>query len=257
MSSTRTLGMPKFIDFETIGACNRVCPTCIRNSHPDKAEISSWFSGSLLSVDVIRKALDECSAGGFRGGVCLSHYNEPLMDERIAEIAKLAKSYDRFHPIFLNTNGDFITPELAESLDGVLDNIIVSLYMEKSKRVERAEWISSLFKKTRVDACIMSDHIATHYSPKFDVVALAEKHKDHACHETKIRVIINHRRQFLLCCDDVVGNFDLGYFPDITIGEYWLGERHTTIVRDLERFGGRNLYSHCRTCPRVGERVCE
>ena len=71
--------MFQYLDFETIGNCNRRCITCMRNSHPDREAISSWFSGDLLSMDVIKAALDECSVGGFRGGVCLSHYNEPLM----------------------------------------------------------------------------------------------------------------------------------------------------------------------------------
>ena len=243
--------MFQYLDFETIGNCNRRCVTCIRNSHPDRDAISSWFSGKLLSIDVIKAALDECSKGGFRGGVCLSHYNEPLMDERIADIAKLVKSYNQFYPIFLNTNGDFLTAELAKSLDGVLDHIIVSLYMDGDAKLKRAEHIVSLFKITRTDICLMSEHIATHFSPSFDVASLSEKHRGHPCHEPKMRVVINHRRQFLLCCDDVIGNFDLGAFPETSIGEYWLGEKHRRIVEDLERPGGRYLYNYCKECPRV------
>ena len=29
-----------YIDFETNSDCNRVCPTCIRNSHPNKKKIA-------------------------------------------------------------------------------------------------------------------------------------------------------------------------------------------------------------------------
>ena len=243
--------MFQYLDFETIGNCNRRCVTCIRNSHPDKTKTASWFSGDLLSMDVIKAALDECRNGGFTGGVCLSHYNEPLMDDRIADIAKLVKSYNQFSSIFLNTNGDFLSEELAKSLDGVLDHIIVSLYMDEPASVKRAAWITSLFKQTRPVIDVMGKHIATHFSPSFDVKALSEEYRGYPCHEPKTRVVINHRRQFLLCCDDVIGNFDLGRFPDITIGEYWLGKKHRRLVEDLERPGGRYLYDYCKVCPKT------
>ena len=240
----------KYIDFETIGSCNRVCPTCIRNSHPDRDEISSWFSERHLPVWVIKQALDQCVEMGFKGGVCLSHYNEPLMDRRLPEIAELVRSYGRFHPIFLNTNGDLLNTDLAKRLDGLLDHIIISLYTDKAKRQARASWMTSLFNSTRVDACVMTDHIPTHFSPKFNVEGLAEQHRGRICAEAKIRVVINHRRQYLLCCDDVVGNFDLGTFPEINIADYWYGEKHTKLVQNLEQKGGRLLHDYCASCPR-------
>jgi len=100
------------LDLETISTCNRVCPTCIRNSHPDREAVASFFTPNYLPMDVIHEAFEQSIKMGFRGSVILSHYNEPLMDERLPEIAKLAKSYP-FKSVFLNTNGDFITEELA------------------------------------------------------------------------------------------------------------------------------------------------
>jgi hypothetical protein len=173
------------------------------------------------------------------------------MDDRIAEIARLVKSYNQFHPIFLNTNGDFLEENLARSLDGVLDRILVSLYMSEPLKSQRAELLKSFFNKTDAQMITMSDHIATHFSPKFDVEALAKKHINHPCGEPRIRVIINHRRQFLLCCDDVIGNFDLGTFPETSIEEYWFGNKHMKIMNDLRYVGGRNNYSYCASCPRT------
>jgi hypothetical protein len=201
-------------------------------------------------MEVIKEALDQCKDMGFGGGVCLSHYNEPLMDDRIVEIAELVKSYNQFKPIFLNTNGDFLTEGLAQSLDGVLDRILVSLYMDEPKKSERARWVESLFQKTEAIPLTASAHIATHFSPKFDVKNLAELRRDYPCAESRIRVIINHRQQFLLCCDDVIGNFDLGTFPETSIETYWFGKKHAQIVKDLKERGGRRKYEYCSTCPR-------
>jgi MoaA/NifB/PqqE/SkfB family radical SAM enzyme len=212
--------------------------------------LQPWFEKNLLPTEIIEEALDEVAEMGFTSGVCLSHYNEPLMDERIVYIANMVKSYGLFKPIFLNTNGDFLTEELARALDGVLDRILVSLYMDEPKKSERARWIESIFHTTEAIPLTHSTHIATHFSPAFDVVSLAVNHRDNKCDEPKVRVVISHNRQFLLCCDDVVGNFDLGTFPETSIKDYWFGEKHTQIVRDLAERGGRRKHDYCASCPR-------
>ena len=240
----------KYIDFETISTCNRFCPTCLRNSHPNREELRTWFVPHLLSIDLIKDALKQCIELGFKGGVCLSHYNEPLMDERLPEIAELAKNYGQFSPVFLNSNGDFLTEQLAKDLDGKLDRIIISLYMKEPLKSERAEWIKTLFHKTHPDIITMSDHIPTHFSPKFPVEELARRYIDNPCREPTIRVIINHRRQFLLCCDDVIGNFDLGTFPETSIKDYWFGEKRQKLENDLAHNGGRRKHEYCSSCPR-------
>jgi len=201
-------------------------------------------------MEIIKDALDQTAKLGFTGGVHLSHYNEPLMDERIPEIAQLAQSYNQFKYIALNTNGDFITEELAKELDGKLDFMIISLYMKEPKKSERAKWLSGLFHTTDARIVTQSDHVATHFSPAFDMKSLIEKNINHDCPEPRMRVIINHRRQYLLCCDDVVGNFDLGTFPEISIKDYWFGEKHMSIMNNLKGTGGRLNYEYCKTCPR-------
>jgi hypothetical protein len=212
--------------------------------------LQPWFERNYLPIETIQMALDEVVEMGFTGGICLSHYNEPLMDERIVEIAQLAKSYGVFEPIFLNTNGDFLTEGFAQSLDGILDKMLISLYMPEPIKSKRAKWIKSLFHTTEAIPLIQSDHIATHYSPAFDVVRLAEEHINNKCHEPQIRVVINHQREYLLCCDDVVGNFDLGTFPEISIKDYWFGEKHQRIANDLKVNGGRRKHPYCASCPR-------
>ena len=140
-----------FMDFETIGSCNRTCPTCIRNSHPDRNALASWFEPNYLPEDLIYDAIEQALAMGYRGPVCLAHYNEPLMDERLPTIARKVRSYSELSTVHTNTNGDFITPELASELDGVLDYINVSLYMKGNMRSDRAAWIKTLFRETEVN----------------------------------------------------------------------------------------------------------
>ena len=215
------------LEIETSSVCNRTCETCIRNSHPDREAVSSWFKPGLLHLNVIKEALDQYAKLTDKGAVCLSHYNEPLMDKRIIKIAELVKSYKKFS-VALVTNGDLLTTPLANELDKVFDGITVSLYDGG-----RDKWVKGLFSKTFIK--IAGRHSQTHFSPGANRTAGCRLH----------RLIINHRRQFLLCCEDVVGNFDLGKFPDISLADFWFGEARKRILSN------RKAHPYCSICPRL------
>ena len=212
--------------------------------------MKSRFEDNFLPIDIIQLALEQYAEIQNAGGVCLSHFNEPLMDPRIVTIAELAKSFKRFDPIYLNTNGDYLTKELAASLDGVLDKIKISMYANKSKR--HYKLLESFFKKTEVEL-LPGPHVTTHFSPRIELEKSIWEVINTPCTETKPRIIISHNQQYLLCCEDLVGKktFGLGRFPSISLKEYWYGKRHITILKNLDKPGGRKLYPYCSICPRV------
>ncbi len=242
-------GLFDYLDFETIGSCHRVCPTCIRNSHPDREKLTSWFGPNYLSRDLIFDAIDQAIAMGFRGGVCLSHYNEPTQDERLPEIAHKVRAYSEFSTVHMNTTGDFLTPKMADELDGAFDYIIVTLYMKDPKRSERAAWLPTLLKKTELRIVTDPHHTPTHFTPSYDLPALIKASQGMSCNQPKIRVIINHKRDYLGCCDDVIGNFDLGSFPETSIKDHWFGKQKD-LGDLLANPGGRSTLPYCMTCPR-------
>lgn len=244
--------MIKFnLDFETVSTCNRTCPTCIRNSHPDRGIASPWFTPNYLPEEIIYAAIeDTCDLSLFNKTVCLNHYNEPLTDKRITKIARTIKERFDLEELYLHTNGDLMTEEIAKEFDGVLDKIIITLYMDEPVKSKRDTWIKGLFKKTNAITITKDIHASpTHYSPKFPVIELAEKHRMHTCLEPSMRIVINHRRQYLLCCDDFNGNFGLGTYPEISIADHW--EQKMRIQDDLLVPGGRLKHLHCETCPRA------
>lgn len=238
------------LEIETIGACNRTCVTCLRNSIPDKEATASWFSRTLLPTDVIIRLLDECVSLGYKGEVCFSHYSEPLMDDRTVDLCKAAR--DRgFSRVFFCSNGDFLTEDLAAQLDGVVHEIGFSLYMDEPKRSQRERWIKSLFSKTKLLPFGYGDHMTTHYSPKSDMIPLIRHHKDKPCHHPQRRLIINHKGDMLLCCDDMIGNFGLGNIVGSTVESLWWSDVHQDLVTRLSQPGGRAVHPHCASCPRA------
>ena len=237
------------LDIETSSLCNRVCPTCIRNSHPNREALKSWFQPNFLSENTIYDAVTQAVELGFSGELCLSHYNEPLMDFRLPRIIKTIKTLGEFREIYLHTNGDFLNKSWADRLDGELTKIIITLYMKDN--IKRGKELKALFSKTDAQVVTQSKHVATHFSPSYPISELANAHRSHDCRLPESSLIINHRGQYLLCCDDVIGNFDLGTFPEVSLEDYWFGEKHQKIVEILGNVGGRESFPYCSSCPRV------
>lgn len=238
------------LDFETISTCNRVCPTCMRNSNPNRELVADWFTPNYLPEHVIYAAIIEAmKIDSFSGVVCLNHYNEPFMDQRISQIAWTIKETWNLTELYMHSNGDLVTEGLAKDIDGSLDKIIFTLYMDDPIKTKRKEWLASLFKKTQTIFITESIHASpVHFSPKFLVAQLAQDRIDHTCLEPSMRVAINHKRQYLMCCDDMTGNFGLGTYPEISIKEHL--EQKMKMQERLMQFGGRRDFAHCTTCPR-------
>src|SRR5690242_4080275 len=85
MKITRRIPLFSQLEIETKSTCNRTCDFCIRNSHPDREAVKPWFEENEMPADTVLRLMREAQAIGFRGTVCLQHYNEPLQDPRLAQ----------------------------------------------------------------------------------------------------------------------------------------------------------------------------
>ena len=174
--------------------------------------------------------------------------HEPLLDDRIVDIVKLAKRY--FSYVMFCSNADFLTENVASELDGNIDFIGFTLYMNEPNRNKRAAWIRSLFNTTQLDIANSEVRMITHFSPLADIAQLSQKYSNNPCYNPQKRMIVNHRGEMLLCCDDLVGNFKLGTVFEHSISELWFSEEHQRYVTTLTNQGGRKCHSHCMSCPR-------
>jgi radical SAM protein with 4Fe4S-binding SPASM domain len=240
--------LPEVLSIETSSDCNRTCGTCIRNSDPDRARVEPWFQHNLMSWDLIRKIFDDARSMGFRHDLCLSFFNEPTMDPRLPEIVDLAITYP-FRNIFMHSNGDFMTPELAAQLDGKLTWIYFSLYCDDAAKTKRAAQLREWFTKTDVRFS-NGMHGVTHFSPGVDLGSVLSQVRDLNCTEPQDRFIINHRGEMTMCCEDMGGNFELGNVRDQCLRDLWFNARHQQLVRQLQRPGGRRGLAYCENCPR-------
>jgi radical SAM protein with 4Fe4S-binding SPASM domain len=237
------------LEIETKASCNRTCEGCIRNSHPNREVVKPWFDDNArMETATLERLLGEAWNMGFRGTVCLQHYNEPLQDPRIAELGSLVKRTG-FSRVFMCTNADLMDEARAAELDGVFDEMLVALYMNEPVKSRREAWLRTLFKSTKL-TFTGGTHIATHFSAAFPVEWMANRNIKNPCSEPLRRLIINHRGDMLMCCDDMTGNFDLGNVREKSLEELWFSDRHQDMVLALQKRGGRSVHPHCESCPR-------
>lgn len=242
------LALFNHVEIETASMCNRKCPMCLRQTIPEKGLIQPWHERHLMPYETIMQIFAELAGLDYNGTIYFSHYNEPLLDKRLPQIAMLAREMVPNAALGLYTNGDLMTAEMAGRLDGVLHWLVYASYDELT-RPEREAWMKRHFDVTPVEVT-HGVHIMTHFYPGAEEQAAA--FLQHVCIEPVRRLILNHKGDMLLCCSDVVGRFDLGRFPDMTLAELWNSPKHVQIVRDLLNFGGRDKYDYCRACPRAG-----
>lgn len=196
------------LGIETVGSCNRTCPTCMRNSYPNRRTVAERFGKQhRLPTAVIQRIIDEAADLGFTGWVNLQWFNEPLQDPRIADIAAYAKAKGQFAKVYMHSNGDLLTKRKAAALDGVLDELTIALYdetggqpLDPERTAERRALISSWFSQTTL-TWTTATHIVTHFSPYANLKEAIVANRPTPCRrEVQLRCIINYQGEMMMCC---------------------------------------------------------
>lgn len=250
MAFDRTL-MFKELDIETVSTCNRSCPTCLRNSSP-RADVRERFGKPhYLPTYTVLEILDQAKMIGFTGTVNLSHFNEPLQDERLALFGRYAKDLLVFETVMFHTNGDLLTQRRADSLDGSFDCATVALYDDDSQ--ENRDRLQNMMPNTRL-IWTGGEHIVTHFSPSASLREWVEMSRPQPCRRgAQRRAIIDYRGNLLLCCEDIGAWPSFGNISDTSLYDLWFSNKHMTVLATLNEPGGRERYAYCRSCPRPCE----
>lgn len=237
------------LEIETISICNRKCPTCIRNSYPDREAVKEWFEVHYMPTEDILGIVQQAYNLGFRRNVNLSRYNEPLHDERLPELGREIKKIGKFENVMFHSNGDLLTEDLAKELDGVFDLIVFSLNDSPKQNEIRKAWVQSQFKETEL--IFVSGHIIVHHFPIPNILELGAAKIDLPCFEPDLRIMFDFKGELVLCCEEVAPvYFKFGKFPEQSVEELLSGEYYNYCKETLKHPGGRREFELCSTCPR-------
>lgn len=231
------------LEIETKAACNRRCDRCRRN-YAEGTE--NWFTDALLPSPYVYEMIDQLVMMNYKGDINLSHYNEPLLDDRIYKFGCYA--LDHGIPVHLHTNGDFIDDETGPKLVESFTSVFVSIYNARIYN-QRRKFIGEM--------CNGSKSVGVHYVEQAILPGhiLAEKliksHVMKRCFRGAKILIVNHLGEMMLCCADMPGHFNLGNIMEgISLLDLWYSPKHERIIRTLQRKGGRSEYPYCSSCPR-------
>lgn len=245
-----TIALFEQLIIETATLCNRQCPTCLRNSDPTR---SRWEGEKPIDVklpaEIFYSIVDQAIAMGYGGRVYPNWYNEPLLDLRILNFLQYIRK--KGLPTGLDTNADSLVPGKPESerfareLNAALNWIRITRY---SCGVAKSKWLLDIFgKKIRWT----DQHLISHYGRSKVMKPLLEWARTRPCANGN-RLIIDYKGTMRLCCEDLVGNFDLGNVYDSSLKELWYSPKHVKILKTLAEGGGRSNYSLCSICPLPG-----
>jgi hypothetical protein len=240
------------LEIETSSYCNRKCPTCVRNSNPNRDALAERFTWSYMDMDTILDLVWQAHALGFRNSICLSHFNEPLLDPRLPEIARSIRQIGQFRELFLHSNADALTEDMAAELDGLMDRIVFAVYIKNDHfRMAREEWIASLFKHTFIQFT-GGIHRPVPYAEVFPLEQLIASQIDTPCLVPTERLVVDYRGQVHLCCADVIDTLGLPSFPESSVAEIVANELLNSTIDSLSQAGGRRHVALCQICPAPG-----
>lgn len=227
----------KAIEIETNPICNRRCSFCpITN---DQSPLTT-----MMSEELFNKIVSELKALHFKGEVCLSSYGEPLLDKRLAELARIIKVELKPKLLYLFSNGDFLTPaKFRELLSAGVDRILLSQHDE-----EQPEAINSLLadlspfeRQHLVFEVIKEDSLLVNRCGTVEVKNLNNRFH---CHLRKI--YIRADGELRLCCDDYFREVKLGNVKEVKLIDIWNSPFYQKIRQEL----ARGVFSQlvCRKC---------
>lgn len=223
---------------ETRTDCNNNCPFCPHTFKKKPLGIMTW--------ECYRAIVDQLVSIGYNGRVALMLSNEPLLEDRLEEMIKYAKSKSQRLFLDITTNGRLLTIEMTDRLFSLgLDNININDY-RGDRDIYPEKWSPSVdavhkaygnnpkvyFKKRRLDEKL--PNYAGNIPQSF------EKGKLGFCNYPFRKLTIAYNGNILLCCDDFMYDTCYGNVLKDSLIECWNNpelERTRLSLLNNERIG--------------------
>lgn len=137
------------VNIETSSYCNRRCEYCpVGQERTPKSQ-------HYLDELVFQKIIEELALISYNHVFALNLFNEPLADEGLLQKIQYIKDHCAKSKVFFNSNGDYLTRELLESLiDTGVDQMLITLHTAPGERYEderKRQELSKLGKRLRLE----------------------------------------------------------------------------------------------------------
>ena len=208
---------------ETRTDCNLKCKFCPQ----------AHFIRPLKSIDwnIFTKVMDELAEMEFSGRVALYMTNEPLIEPRLIEMMKYARSKSARFFIDITTNGKNLSSKLLDELfSSGLDNININDY--RSNRETSPDKISKSLEKIIHDFKSNPKITYNKRSTKEVLSNYAGTIKDsnrkllsEYCNYPFRKLAISAEGNIILCCNDYTYNTNFGNVLNESLSDIWNSEK--------------------------------
>lgn len=236
------------IEIETINRCNSTCSFCPVNRNVDTREYRK------MEFDVFQRILHSLKDAAYHGSIGIYSNNEPFLDERICQFAKIAKEIVPDNQLYLYTNGTLLNLEKFQAIMQYLDKMYIDNYNDELKLIKPVKEIHQFCKahpeyedKVRIRLRKLHDVLFTRGGQ-------APNRKDECIESLPFGCMLPFRQMVVrpdgkvsLCCNDALGKMTLGDLTQQSIEEVWNSEQYTAIRYAL-RDGRKDATFLCTGC---------
>ena len=222
--------MFRSIDIELNTNCDLRCGYC-----PNK---DNYRGEHYMDDNIFRKIVDELSDMNFDGRVTPSLYGEPMINSKVVEkILYLAKKLPHAK-IVVYTNGTHLTQLYYDILEKYVHQFRVTIHSDYTIKAKGDKIYERSFNSnsTLANRTGLVDHPQT-----------KAHHK--ACWGLTNQAFVNYKGDFLICCNDFMGQEPFGNVKENTLKELYNGSKIKK-VRDEMKNNIFNL-DICKRCNHV------
>ena len=216
---------------ETRTDCNCRCQFCPQAYFSRPLKIMEW--------SVFTKVIDQLAAMGFSGRIALYMTNEPLLESRLLEMVKYARSKSPRFFLDFTTNGIHLSAMQIDKLFiAGLDNININDY--PNDREKYPDMISSPLKNIlsnfRSNPKLTYNKRSTFeiLSNYAGIVPGAKREiKNSFCNYPFRKLAISADGNIILCCNDYTYKTNFGNVSDKSLKEVWFSNEVNQYRNDL------------------------
>jgi len=233
----------KSVEINPVDICNRACSFCPRSDtilFPNTKE--------KMSLDVVKKIAKDLTDINYAGRVSIVGFAEPLLYKSLVEsVSIISNALPLCKWIEINTNGDFLTRQLAEELSlGGCTNITVSMYdLDISQPL--TDMLEGIDIELTFKNCYQDNFEISIVNRKEILVQKEILDYRKQCYLPFYKMFIDWNGDMLICCNDWGRKGIIGNLSTSTIKELWLSEEMNSYRRSL-RDGDRSGQDPCKYC---------
>lgn|GEM_PF-687983 len=233
------------IEIETINRCNNDCSFCPVNRDRDPRPYHIMDKELFLSIIYQLKEME------YSGAICLFSNNEPLLDQRIIELHRIAKNALPEAYLYLYTNGKLLTVEIFRQLMNHLDSMVIDNYSDDLALIPPVRKIYSLVRNDQE----YRDRVLIQVIRK---TAIRSTRGGQAGNRGRVfllrsscilpftQLVVRPDGKVSLCCQDALGRFTQGDLSKQRIQDIWNGDVYWRVRNKMLR--GRHHIEFCSHC---------